>query len=202
MVAGDELAEIALKLEPSRKPVAIKYLWGDNDKIKVLGAHMIKPNEFIFPPHHDEQFWYLKFSVSSGLKDCVKVPYITVHELKSNRLLVYLARVIATCIFFIPLILLVMRYMGHDFSDYLKLNLQFGSYAIGLPLTLLLLLVSWSTKVTDFIRRLFSLSTEYTEQYRRKGVANLAFEPMEILEFRGSEQIQINNLWSNWKEVF
>ena len=103
---GDEVAGLALKLPESKHIIRITFLWGNNDYIKVLGAHMVRPNVFEFPPHKDEQPWYLKFAVSSDAQPCQKIPYLTIHELRTKTWPVWLARIAASILFLASLVVL------------------------------------------------------------------------------------------------
>lgn len=129
------------------------------------------------------------------------------YELESKFWPVYVARGAAVVLFLLPIIVLLARLSGGDFNNAPEIQLGIGSLVISLPITFVLLFVTWSSKVTEFIKRLFSFSTEIAVHYRAKGVSE-SYEPMKI--YRPSRDLQDDRdeshvfgvPWSDWHRVF
>jgi len=206
--AGNEVVWPTLKIGSLKDKRRITFHW-DDDTVKVIGAHMISPNVFEFEPSNDQKIWYLKWTVSQKAKQCTKSAYITIEKITSNNIMIWLSRILATTLFIIPLVLYILSAASFNpINKIITVEVSFIGYTLSIPLLLILLILSWSSKATEFIKRLFAIKTTEKLNYSQKGISGgLKIMPGET---KGDTNNMEDNYYEivktsdevSWKEVF
>ena len=179
--AGDEVVCPAIEINSSDDALRITFHWGD-DCIKVVGANMLEPNIFEFPPDQKHRRWYMKYAISQETKPSEKTPYITVDVIKTNWWQVVLFRTIAVILVLVPLVAYILKTIeSSTIGNIFQVDISFGSLAISLPVGILLFVVLWSSKFTELIKRLSTIKETKKLDY---GGKTFSLEPMFILPRR------------------
>jgi hypothetical protein len=169
---GQEKVFETIKLAPHTNTIRITFHWGDNS-IKVLGAHMIEPNIFEFPPSEKITNWFLKFCVSELCRiECDKEVYISVSEIFRNEKIKKWSNFIAYSLIgisFLPLILSLIDFFT-SWSNNLKL--VYGPISIPLPIVTIFSLIILNKRISTIIERLSMIKLTTKTKYVEKGVSN------------------------------
>ncbi len=176
--AGDEITFLGLDVGELRERIRVTYHWGF-DQINVLGANMIRPNVFEFGPQ-TKGAWYVKYAVSQDTKPCQKSLYINVERIKTNKPLIWFLRVAAILLFIIPVAITLWQvYMQSKQGPSFNIGISAGSLTFALPLTFILTILLWSRKVTEYITRLFEITSSSKDvelEYLAKGMSKYSIE--------------------------
>ena len=196
--AGDELIDIGLKISNEKRKTRLTFNWGD-DSIKVIGANMVRPNVFEFKAvKNNESNWFIKYCASQDAKPSKKRLYVTVEEIRTRKLLIWLMRGIGILFLILPVLIFIFQtYYRGRYYNFFNFSINIGDLTLSVPVMLAVTIFLWSKKTSEYISRLMTVSQKATEteivEYQAKG---MSYIPIEILSQNDSE------LAENKKENF
>ena len=175
---GQEVIRCAFNLKAHSKALRISFFWGD-DTLRVVGAHMIRPNIFEFPPDEQDISWYLKFCASETIRiECDKEVYIGVEEIIDNkiyrRIAIGLSYFLIT-LSFLPLIINLIEFFNNN--EYTA-SLVFWGISIPIPIVTIFSFILLNNRITRIIKNLSHIKLTSNSKFVEKMVSN----PNELLK--------------------
>ncbi len=170
LYAGDEITCEVITIPKHKYTKRVTFHWADNS-VQVIGAHMIQPNVFEFPPSQDNITWYLKYTAKQSLKNSKKQLYVTIDTIKINTFYIWTIRILLSLLFIIPIVLM-FEPVKEFITNHLKIILSIGEFTLPISLNFILLVILWSNKTTEFMKRLFMLPINKRIEYDGKIISN------------------------------
>lgn len=189
LYAGDEIVCPSIEIAPSKDTLRVSFHWGD-DYIKVIGANMLEPNIFEFPPANTRNIWFLKYTVSQDTQPAEKTPYITVEVVKTNKFKIKIIKFISIMLIIIPIIISILKAFNSNILSSINFDISIGSLVFSFPLALFILIFFWSKKYTELITRLSTIKEEKKLDYNGKA---FSLEKILILPARQLSSIPMFN---------
>lgn len=169
---GEEKIIPSISIREHDKPLRISFLWGD-DSIKVVGAHMVEPNKFEFPPAQKDISWYLKFCASQEIKiECDKQVYINVEEIIENKKIVRFAKIGRNILIGLSFLPLIVNFVQWITQENYAVSMNFWGISVPIPIATVLSLILLNRRITRIINNLSSIKLTSNAKFVEKGIGN------------------------------
>ncbi len=169
---GQEIIHNSITISAHEKPLKLNFLWGD-DSIRVVGAHMVTPNNFEFPPSTEDISWYLKFCASQEIRiECDKQVYVNVEEINENKKIVKIAKWVGYSLIALSFLPLIINFIQIFFNESYQVNLNFWGISVPIPIATIFSFVLLNRRITRIITNLSNIQLTSNTKFIEKGISN------------------------------
>lgn len=169
---GQEIIHNTITISANEKPLKISFLWGD-ESIRVVGAHMVQPNCFEFPPSTKDSMWYLKFCASQDIRiESDKQVYINVEEIIENKRIVIAARWLGYSLIVLSFLPLIINFIQFLFDESEKASLTFWGISIPIPIATIFSFIILNGRISKIITNLSNIKLTSNTKFVEKGISN------------------------------